>query len=219
MKVIVFILGIAIGAAIAFILNTLLAAKVEKKSFRLAMQVTTYIVCILLSVFFIFFGSLRTILDTFIDGRILYIEQTLNRLSPEENIMEKNIDTAEIYSVLSEAQEIVDGEKSEGIIEKIIIRSFTGTLSKYVGMTKDSVAELTEFNNSDGTVTVKSILGYIKLKTLAAASPYFIFGQIASVLLLVIYIGIYIAIVRYLKKGGALYNKSIVFGDKQENET
>jgi hypothetical protein len=44
---------------------------------------------------------------------------------------------------------------------------------------------------------------------LDAISPYFVFGQIGMVLLLLVYVGILI----FLKKGSAMYNKSIVFGD------
>jgi hypothetical protein len=48
---------------------------------------------------------------------------------------------------------------------------------------------------------------------LETISPYVVFGQIGALILLIIYIGIYAGIVVFLKKGGALYNKSLVFGD------
>jgi hypothetical protein len=217
MKIFFIIMGIAIGAAIAFLLNKLLAVKVENKNYRMALQAAAYIMCVLLSSLFMFFGSLRIILDKFVDEKIVYLEKTLNRLIPEENILEKNIDTSEVYSMLLEAQAIVDGEKAEGIIEKLVIRSLTSTLSKYIRLAKDNVAGVAEFNNSDGVVTVKSMLEYVKAKVLNAVSPYFIFGQIAVIVLLAIFIGIYYGIVIYLKKGGAKNNNSIILGDTQFN--
>jgi hypothetical protein len=62
-------------------------------------------------------------------------------------------------------------------------------------------------------ITIKSVLYGLKDMALETISPYVVFGQIGALILLIIYICIYAGIVVFLKKGGALYNKSLVFGD------
>jgi hypothetical protein len=71
----------------------------------------------------------------------------------------------------------------------------------------------------DGMVMAKSLLYNLKDMTLETVVHYFMFGQIVVLFLLLSYVVVYVGIVIFIKKGGVMYNKSIVFGDDTTNET
>jgi hypothetical protein len=80
-------------------------------------------------------------------------------------------------------------------------------------MVEDGITGITVFADENGQVTIKSALYKLKDMAVENISRYFIFGQIGILFLLLIFIVIYICVIIFLKKGGAMYNKSIVFGD------
>jgi hypothetical protein len=65
MNILFVLSGAIIGTAAAWVLNKFLAGKIEDKNYRIGLKATAYIVCIVLGVFFVAIGSLRTILDYF----------------------------------------------------------------------------------------------------------------------------------------------------------
>jgi hypothetical protein len=215
MNVLFLVLGVIIGTAVAWGLNKLLAGNIEDKNHRIGLKATAYIVCIILSMLFVAIGSLRIILDTFIENRIAFIETKLVALFPNSNIMETNIDTSNITSVIDELQQAVNGidTSSDNYFERLVFDAFLNKLTGYIYTAEKSVNTIAAMSDKNGLVTIKSILFNLKEMALQTISPYFVFGQIGILIVLVIYIAIYAGIVAFLKKGGAMYNKSIVFGD------
>ncbi|MDR2965452.1 MAG: hypothetical protein LBU88_06725 [Treponema sp.] len=213
MRVLFVILGIIIGAGLAFLLNKQFTKKLVKKEHRLTLQITTYIICIVLCSLFMFCGSLRIILDNFADSQIVYLEQKLNSLLPEQNLLDTNVDAEKIAEAMAEVQSIIDGDTADGIFQKMIIRSLTNNLSKYVNMAGSSANELTQLADSDGNVTVKTILSFLKTQALNTVEPIFNFLQILIVIILVIYIGAYYAVSIFLNKSVEEEKDSIVFGE------
>ena len=215
MKVMFIMLGIIVGTAIAWILNKLLAVKVEEKRQKLGLQITAYIICILLGSCFTFIFSLRTILDGFIDTRINTIEISLSRMFPNSNILDINLDTNELVLINTQLQQSInDIDKSnDDFFEKLIFDAFINGFSDYINALNTGVNTLAMMSDASGMVTMRSILYNLKNIALNAVEPYFIIGNIIITILLIIFIGIYIGIVNFLKKGGAMYNKSIVFGE------
>jgi len=192
--------GIVVGVGIAFLLNYLVARKLEKSGDKTVLQASAYIVCILLSCLFIFLGSFSKILDRFVDNQIVYLEEKLKELHPEEDIMGKTINTAEIQLQLTEVETFIDGSKANGIVEKMVLRAFKSNLSSYLKMSQESVAELAASNGDDGIVTVRSVFQYAKTKALDFSSRFFFIGQIIVIVLFVIYLGIYTGLFFRIKR-------------------
>ena len=215
MNILFIVLGIIIGTAIAWILNKIFAGKIADKNQRIGLKTASYIVCIILCITFAVFGSLRIILNNFLENRIAYIEVELTDLFPDSNILEMTIDTDELASVVDEVQQTVNNinTSADSFFEKLVFGAFLHKLTGYVYTAEDSINSIKTMRNENGLVTVKSVLYGLKDMTLETISPYFIFGQIGALILLAVYIGIYAGIVVYIKKGGVMYNKSIVFGD------
>ncbi|MDR0321623.1 MAG: hypothetical protein LBI28_08975 [Treponema sp.] len=215
MKVLFILLGIISGAAIAYLLNIIFSGKIENKNYRLALKVTSFIVCIILGITFIVIGSSHTILNIFIENRIVFIENKLNDVFPNQNILDTNIDTNELASAVNELQKTVNNidTSRDSYFESLIFNVFLKKLAGYVNTIENGANTVIMMGDENGAVTIKSILYNLKDMALKTISPYFIFGQIAVIILLFIYIGIYAGVVVFLKKGGAIYNKSIVFGD------
>jgi hypothetical protein len=213
MNVLFALLGVLAGIAAAWILNKLLAKKVADKTHRIALKASAYIVCIILGLAFAVLGSLRTILDTFIEDRIASIEVMLVELAPNSNILETPVDTSEITSLVDELQQAVNALDTSGdqYFERLIFDVFVNKLTGYLKAAKTGVNIIT--GDTAGPLTIKSILYNIKETALKTVSPYFLIGQIGVFILLFIYIGIYAGIIVFFKKGGAMYNKSIQFGD------
>ena len=105
MKALFIILGTIAGASIAWFLNKLLADRIEEKSQKVGLQITAYILCILLGIGFTSIFSLRTILNEFIDKRITAIEIGLSEMFPNSNILEISLDTSELVSINSQLQQ------------------------------------------------------------------------------------------------------------------
>jgi hypothetical protein len=219
MSVLFILLGIAAGIAIALALNKLMADKIENRTHGIALKTTAYIVCIILSMAFAAIGSLRTILDTFIEGRIAFLEVKIVELAPNSNILEQPIDTNEITSIVDELQQAVNDidTGSNHYFESLAFDIFLNKLTEYIKAAKNSINTIT--GDTYGPVTIKSILHNLKEIALETMSPYFVFGQLGIVILLIVYIGIYAGIVVFLKKGGAMYNKSIKFGNIDYNNS
>jgi hypothetical protein len=220
MSVLLVLLGIIGGAAIAYFLNKFFANKIEDKGYRIGLKITSYIVCIVLSMIFTVIGSLRTILNTFIEDRIMFIEIELAEVFPNSNILETSIDANELTSVVEELQQMVDNidTSSDGYFESVIFDAFLGELTGYVYAAENGINTIAMMGDENGSVSIKSILYNLKDMALKTISPYFVFGQIGILILLFVYIGIYAGIVAFLKKGGAMYNKSIVFGDTSHDD-
>jgi hypothetical protein len=217
MRVLLIVLGVIAGAAIAWGLNKLLTGKIENKTQRIGLQVAAYIVFILLGFAFTSIFSLRIVLDTFIDNRIQAMEVSLSKMFPNSNILETSIDTGELVSINDQIQLSINDidTKSDGFFERLVFDAFIGKLSNYINAVDTGVSTLSDMSDDDGSVTIKTILYNLKDMALDTASPYFVAIQIVILILFFISIGIYVGIVVYIKKGGAMYNKSIVYGDDQ----
>jgi hypothetical protein len=215
MSVVSGVLSVGGGILIAWILNTLLANKVEDKSYRIGLKISSYMVCGILGVLFSLVVSLRTVLDTFMENRIEFAGMRLAEIFPNSDILNTNIDTHELASILDELHQTVNSIDTSGdsYFEGLIFDVFLNKLSNYVYAAENGVAAITAMGDEHGLVTIKSLLYHLKTMALETAAPYFFFGQIGILILLIVYIGIYAGMVLFLKKGGALYNKSIVFGD------
>jgi hypothetical protein len=209
------VLSITGGIVIAWILNKLLADKIEDKKQRIGLKASAYIVCIILGITFAAACSLRMILDVFIEDRIEFIEGKLTEMFPDSNILETDIDTGEFESIVGELYQTINDIDTSGdsYFERLIFGVFLNKLTGYVYAAENGVAAITAMGDENGLVTIKSILYNLRDIAVETISPYFLFGQIGVLVLLIIYIGIYAGIAVFLKKGGAMYNKSIVFGD------
>jgi len=215
MRVFLIILGIVAGAAIAWVLNKLFPLKLENKGQRIGLQIAVYVVFILLGFAFTSMFSLRLVLDKFIVNRIRAMELTLAANFPNSNIMELTFNTNELVSLNSQLQQSVNNidTSNDSFFQRLAFDTFMGKLSDYINAVNSGVTTLAAMSNDDGTVTVNTILYNLKDIALDAVSPYFRVGQILILVLLVIAVGVYFGIFIYIKKGGSLYNKSIVFGD------
>jgi hypothetical protein len=215
MRVLLIILGIVAGTAIAWILNKLFPIKLENKGQRIGIQAATYIVFALLGLAFTSIFSLRLVLDKFIVNRIQAMEISLSKMFPNTNIMERDFDTTELVSLNDQIQQSIKdiNTSNDSFFESLVFDAFIGKFSSYINAVDSGVTTLSAMSNDDGTVTIKTILYNLKDIALDTVSPYFIVGQIIILILLFVFIGIYIGIVTYIKKGDSLYNKSIVYGD------
>ncbi|MDR1179551.1 MAG: hypothetical protein LBK44_03535 [Spirochaetales bacterium] len=215
MSVTLSVVGIITGIAVAWVLNKILSGRIENKKYRVGLKITAYIVCVILGVSFAVIGSLRTLMNNFIKDRIEFIEIKLSEISPDSNILETSINTSELSSVIPELLQLVNDIDTDDndVFERIILDAFEDTLTIYANTIEDGINRIAMPADNNGQVTVKSILYELKDMALETISPYFILGQIGIVFLLIVFIGIYIGIIIFLKRGGAMYNKSISFGE------
>ena len=217
MNIFFIILALLVAGTVAFLLNILLANRIEKRSQRLALQIVTSIVCFLLSIVFMVFGILKITLNNFLDGKISYYENELNKILPNSNIMEKSIDSTELVLTINELQKIMDFDKTKyDFLETLILNTLFGKTKDYINLAENQVSKLSDAADENGIITIKSMLLYFKEQSLNVILPYFRIAQYLTVVLLFLYIIIYISIVIFLKKGGGSYNKSIVFGEDAE---
>ena len=214
MRVLLVILGIIGGIIIAWILNRLLAGKIENKNQRIGLQVAAYIVFILLGFALTSIFSLRIVLDKFIVSRIQDMENGLSKIFPNSNIMEISLNTSELVLINDQLQQLITDidTVNDSFFEKLVYDAFIGKFSNYINAVDVGVNTLSSISD-DGSITIKTLLYNLKDIALDTVSPYFMIMQIVILILFFISIGIYISIVIYIKKGGALYNKSIVYGD------
>ena len=218
MNIVFIIFGVIAGAAITFTLNKLLADKIENKNHRLALKISAYIIFCLLGLLYASIGSLKPTLNKFIDGRINTVEITLNQYFPNTRIMEININTDEFVEVSARLQQSLrDIDKSDdSFFERLVFDAFIARLTPYITAADTGINTVAMMGNEQGNVTIKTVLLNLKEMALDAISPYFIILYIMILIFLLIFVGVYLGIAFRLKKGGAMYNKSIVFGDKSE---
>jgi len=221
MRLLLIILGVIAGAAIAWVLNKFFATKIENKVQRIGLQVTAYVVFILLGFAFTYIFSLRIVLDRFIINRIQNIETRLSDMFPNSNIMETSIDIKDLVSINNQIQQSINdiNTSADRFFEKLVFDAFIGKLSGYINAVNSGVTTLAAISNDDGTVTINTIFYKLKDIALSTVSPYFIAGQIIIFILFIISIGIYIGIYVCIKKCDSLYNKSIIYGDINDYET
>lgn len=215
MNVLFVLLGMVSGTALAFILNKLLADKIANRMHRIGLKVTAYSVCIILGMAFAAIGSLRIILNTFMENRIAFIEAKLAESFPNTNILEMSIDTGAFASTVDELQEAIAAinTSGDGFFERLVFDGFVHTLTGYINAVENGMNTVLMPDGTNGVLTIPSILYNLKNMALDIVSPYFVFGRVGILIVLLIYIGVYTGIVIFLKKGGAEYNKSLVFGD------
>ena len=215
MKVILILLGVIIGTAVAWGLIKLFPVKLENKGQRIGIKIGVYIVFILLGFGFTSMFSLRIVLDKFIVNRIQDMEASLSKMFPNTNILETSIDIKDLVSMNNQIQQSINdiNTSADGFFERLAYDAFIGKLSGYINAVDTGVTALTAISNDDGTVTIKTVLYGLKDMALDTVSPYFKAGQIIILILFFIAVGIYIGIIFYIKKSGSLYNKSIVYGD------
>jgi hypothetical protein len=212
------LLGVITGTAIALFLSILLAGKTEKKDRRIGLQVSAYIVFILFGLAFTSLFSLRTVLDKFIFNRIQDMEAGLSRMFPDSNILETSINTNELVSMNNQIQQSINdiNTSNDGFLEKLVYKVFIYKLSNYIKTVDSGVNTLAAMNKDNGIVTVKDILYNFKDIALDTISPFFTVLQIILLILFIITLGIYLGIIINIKKRRSLYNKSIVYGDNNE---
>ena len=217
MKELFFILALVGGIFIALILNNLFTNKIEDKSKRIGLKITSFFLCIFLGVSFVFISTLRNTLDVFIEDKIIFIENSLIKAFPNENILELNINTNELTLISNEINKITDNLESvsDGLFEQILYNAFLKKYANYIYTVQNGLDTLTSMSDDNGEVTIKSILLNLKNILLNTISPYFVIGHILILLLLFAYIGIIV----FLNKGGAMYNKSIVYGEIEYTDT
>jgi len=215
MRILLILLGVIFGTAIAWILNKFFAGKIENKSQRIDLQVAAYIVFILLGLVFTSLFSLRIVLDKFVVNRIQVMETSLSKMFPDSNIMELNIDTNNLVSMNNQIQQSINDidTRNDSFFERLVYNAFIDKVSVYLNAVDTGVTTLSTMSDDKGYVSVKDMLYNFKDIALDTISPYFKVGQIIILVLFFIFLIIYFCIIIYIKKGGALYNKSIVYGD------
>jgi len=220
MRGLIIILGIIAGGAIAWVLNKFLLGKIENKGQRIGLQVSAYIVFILLGFAFTSIFSLRIVLDKFLDNRLQAIEVSLDKTFPNMNLLETRLDTGELVSINDQIQQSVNNidTKNDSFFERLVFSALMGKLSGSINAVDTGVNALSEMSDDDGSLTVKTLLYNLKDSALETASPFFTVIQIVILVVFFLAIGIYAGIAVYIKKGGAMYNKSIVFGENDNNE-
>jgi hypothetical protein len=191
------LVGIISGIAAAVILNKLLGDKIAKKETRIGLKVAAFFVCIILGAVFAGITSLQTVLDAFIEKRIQYIETQLVESFPNENILEKSIEADEIASLMDNLQQSVKGIKTNNYFENLIFDAFSNPLIKYINVIKNGLYTITMDNKQ---ITVKSVVYSLKDLVMRRVSKYIIYGQIALLILLAVFIGIYAGIAVFSKK-------------------
>lgn len=213
--------GIMAGIAIETFVNFVIVKNIEKKQ-KAVMRIVSYVVCILLGISFSFFGTLRNALDNFLNENISYIENSINELSPDYDILNAGIDTTDISNTLIELQSIIENKNEisgeNNFFLALIVDIFIKNIKNHINAAQSYIEIAEGFSEIDGKITVKSILLTIKEETLNIVSPYLKIGQCITVFLFSVYAVTYMCLVSYFKKGGALYNKSIVFGEINYNK-
>lgn len=210
------LLALLLSGCLAFALNAALAGKVDRKNHKTALQVIAYLVCALLAVAFLAFGSMRAIIDRFVDHEIEVVETRLDGIYP--GLLETKLDTGELASILNEARATVTADKSNGrgFAETVAANALSKKLTQWMAFAQGGSDMLTRISDREGKVTIKAALLEIKKGALDAVSPVFILFQALAVVLFFVYAGVYAGIVAYLRKSGGFYNKSIVFGEGAE---
>jgi len=219
MRVLLIILGVIIGAAVAWVLIKFFPVKkLENKGQEIGLKIGVYAAFILLGFAFTSIFSLRFVLDKFIVNRIQAMEADLSKMFPNTNILETSIDTKDLVSMNNQIQQSINdiNTSADSFFERLAFDAFIGKLSGYIHAVDSGVTSLASISNEDGTVTIKTILYSLKDMALDAVSPYFKAGQIIILILFLIAVGVYFGIYFYIKKGGAFYNKSIVYGDDND---
>ena len=224
MRVFLFIVCAIAGAVIAWGLNRFFEPKIkdkfQEKRYKILLISAVYTVFIVLGLFFAAITSARYLLDAFLINRIAYIETTLSRTFPNTNIMEMTIDSNELKSFTGEFSKLSSGinTSDDSFFEKLVYDAFTSKLNVYIRQVEQGVNLATAHADESGLITVKSVLFNIKDAALDAISPYVKFVQILIVIIAFICVGIYHGIVVFVQKGGAMYNKSLVFGEGSDGE-
>jgi hypothetical protein len=218
MSVLSIVLAIIIGVIAAFLVNLIIVRNIEKTQ-RIPMQVISYFVCILLCLGFFFFNSLRNILDTFVESKIDYVELKLEELFPGTDVMNATVDTSAFSETLAELDDVLSEQtvNTENYFETLVYNMFIFKIQNYtdyyIKSTENILNRLNGVTNKNNEVSMRVLLSAIKEEALDTVIPYLAIGKFAIIFLFVVYIIVYVCLVIYFKKGGTLYNKSLVFGD------
>ena len=207
------IIGIVVGVVVAFVLNKLLANKLENKGQRIGLKVTAFIVCIILWSTFSVFGSLRKTLDIFIIDKIQLINTSISEAFPEYNIMEISVDSNEFILVSDRLEQITTNiavGSNFGVFEKIVFDAFTEQLDKIVTQIQSGVKTSLSAVSKDGIISINAILYNLKDAALKKVFPYIIIGQTLTVILFIIFIGVYIGVFFVFRKLVPKVKKSIL---------
>jgi hypothetical protein len=217
MKVFLIIIGMAIGGAIAWLLNKRFADKIEDKTHRLIMKIAAYVVFILLGLLFGSVSSLKPALNKFLDNRIAFLENTLNKNFPGTNLLETNINTDEFIKYSNQIQQSLTNVNTsdDSMFEKMVYNALIAKISPYINAVESGANTMATMTNEHGIVTIKSVLLGFKKSAIDAISPYFIVFNILILLAFLIAVGAYCGIVHFIRKGAS--EKGVVFGDAATN--
>jgi len=207
MKVLLY--GIITGTVIAFVLNKLLAGKLENKGQRIGLKITGFIGCIIFCLCFFVTGSLQKALDNFLEDKINIIKMSVSVLFPDVNKMEIDIDSNEFVSISDRLQQITTNVdiSDSGVLESYIYKAFSKKLIEYVDVTqRDVVGNYLAKLSDNGIISISTILYSLKDMTIKTVSPFILVVQIITIILFLIYFGIYAGIYSLFKKTGKRRN-------------
>jgi len=198
------LLGIIFGALIGFLINNFIAdKKIENKHVKLGVKITAYVVLIILGFFLGLVCSIKPLLNNFIVDKINAIEITLDRHFPNEKVMEISINANDIFEIIGQLQlslrDINVG--TDGYFEKLVFNAFVDRVNQYINNVHGNINTVsTTISNDQGEISLKSILYNFKDLALKKITPYFVVFIILISIVFVIFIGIYIIIVKYYGK-------------------
>jgi hypothetical protein len=203
MKILFFTLCLVVGTGVAILINVLLVNRIEELK-RRTKKITTVVVCLLLSAFFFLAASIKPWLNDFADAKIELLNTLALEQLPDSEMIKEGVPVSKISDMLQEIKAMdISAITGKGQALNKFIMYF---ITKQIEGKEDLLARFTGSNNR---ITLDSALLAVKTIILARLNPFFIIVQLLTVGLLLIYI-IYCA---YLARGGATYNKSIVYGE------
>jgi hypothetical protein len=198
----VLLYGVIAGTVIAFVLNKLMADKLENKSRRIGLKITGFIGCIVFCLCFLAAGSLRKALDNFLEDKIRIIKISISVLFPDVNKMEIDIYSNEFVSISDQLQQITANIDigDSGVLESYIYKTFSKKLIEYVDMTQRGVVGNYLAKLSDnGVISINSFLYSLKNTAIRTVSPFILIVQIIIIILFLIFLGIYAGIYSLFK--------------------
>jgi hypothetical protein len=219
MKLLLIILGMTVGGAIAWLLNKRFADKIEDKTQKLVMKILAFIVFMLLGLLFGSVCSLKPVLSKFLDGRIAALENTLNKNFPGTNLMETNINTDEFIEYSNQIQQTINNVNTsdDSMFEKMVYSALIAKITPYINAVESGVNTMASMTNEQGIVTIKSVVLGFKKSAIDTISPWFIAFNVLIFIAFMIAVGAYCGIVYVMRKDGTGTEKGMVFGEVSTN--
>jgi len=206
------IIAVAAGAAFAVLINHFIVNRLDG-DFRTGLKVFSFIFCILLDIVFCAVSYLNSFLDKFIDKKISEAETVVSKAFPDANIFEDPINADEIQDIVQNIRIELTDKTDDGIAAILFADAISENITPILDEIEASAQDAANYTNSNGDITINSFITAIKKRLLNKLDPYFTAAKFVIAGLLLVYIIVCICIAFYISKGGALYNKAIVYGD------